>query len=194
LRLFVAVPIAPAAVGEVGEILAGVGPAGEARGIRWVQQEGLHLTLRFLGAAPMSAVEPTVSAVRAAVEGHPPFGIVLGGAGAFPRADRPRVLWLGIVEGMDQLTALTEDLEGRLADAGWSRSGRPFRPHLTVARTDAAPYEAGAAAGRALMDAAAGRRIAFAADRAVLYRSHLGRGPARYEVLADAPLGTAARA
>jgi 2'-5' RNA ligase len=186
----VAVPIPRAAVEAVADILGRVGPPGEARGIRWVQQEGLHLTLRFLGATPPSVVEPTAAAVRAAVEGHPAFRVTLGGAGTFPSPDRPRVLWLGIGDGVAALGALVRDLDTRLAEVGWTPSGRPFRPHLTVARTDAAPYDAGAAAGRALVAAAGERTIAFEADRAVLYRSHLGRGPARYEVVADAPLGT----
>ena len=100
------------------------------------------------------------------------------------------MLWLGIGEGAAALGALTHDLDTRLAAAGWAPTGRPFRPHLTVARTDAAPYDAGAEAARALVAAAGDRSIAFDAERAVLYRSHLGRGPARYEVVADAPLGT----
>ena len=185
-----AVPLPRAAVDAVADVLGRVGPAGEARGIRWVQQEGLHLTLRFLGAAPPSAAEPTAAAVRRAVEGHASFRVTLGGAGAFPSPARPRVLWLGIGEGAAALGALTHDLDTRLAAAGWAPTGRPFRPHLTVARTDAAPYDAGADAARALVAAAGDRSIAFDAERAVLYRSHLGRGPARYEVVADAPLGT----
>jgi len=181
-------------VEAVADILGRVGPPGDARGIRWVQQEGLHLTLRFLGAAPPSAVEPTAAAVHAAVAGHRAFRVTLGGAGAFPSTSRPRVLWLGIGEGAASLGALVQDLETRLAGAGWAPTGRPFRPHLTVARTDAAPYDAGFAAAQALIEAAGSRSIAFDAERAVLYRSHLGRGPARYEVLADARLGTPAPA
>ena len=61
LRLFYAVPIPEAARADVGELIdrvqSGVGD-GTAR-IRWVRVDGLHLTLRFLGAMPAS-LRPTL--------------------------------------------------------------------------------------------------------------------------------------
>jgi 2'-5' RNA ligase len=62
-----------------------------------------------------------------------------------------------------------------------------FRGHLTLGRardrfgTDAS----------ALLDRADGPVSRLEVDRLVLYRSHLGRDPARYEALSSAPLGAA---
>jgi 2'-5' RNA ligase len=65
---------------------------------------------------------------------------------------------------------------------------RPFRPHLTVARTDAAGTAGSLAVAAELREAAAGWRASFVADRVILYRSHLGGGPPRYEPVREAAL------
>jgi 2'-5' RNA ligase len=189
LRLFIAVPLPLGAAAAVGGIIDSVGEAGRVRGIRWVQAEGLHLTLRFLGAAGPDAVAPIAAALEMQAAATRPFEVVLHGAGAFPTPSRPRVLWLGIAAGAPELSALAGGLDAPLGRAGWPLPTRPFRAHLTVARTDAAPYDAGAAAAQALIERAAGNDTRFIADRIVLFRSHLGRGPARYQPLAEALLG-----
>jgi RNA 2',3'-cyclic 3'-phosphodiesterase len=188
LRLFVAVPLPPHAVAAAAAILDAVGPPGEARGIRWVIADRLHVTLRFLGAAPRAAVPDVAAAVREGTLGMSAFRVTIAGAGAFPSIERPRVLWLGLTQGADELTALAAALDPPLARVGWAPPARPVRAHLTVARTDAAGYDGGAAAARALIAAAEGRSSTFDADRVVLFQSHLGRGPARYEALAEADL------
>ena len=184
-----AVPLPVPAVAATTAVFDAVGELGRARGIRWVQAEGLHLTIRFLGAAPQDAVPPIADAVRAVAASTDPFDVILHGAGAFPSVDRPRVLFLAITEGGDALRQVAESLDDRLEGAGWSRPARPFRPHLTVARTDAAPYDAGSAAARALTVAGSATTIRFPAERLVLFRSHLGRGPARYQPLAEGRFG-----
>ena len=189
-RLFVAVPIPEIVATRVGhlvdEVRAGLGAAG-AR-VRWVQMEGLHVTLRFLGPTQPTRVDAVGDAVeRTGRSTSGPFGVRLGGAGAFPDPARPRALWLGIRAGAEELGRLSAALTVELAADGWPLEDRPFRPHLTIARTDG--VHAGADAGHRLVAAAAELDVAFDADRVVLFRSHLGRGPARYEALRSVALG-----
>jgi 2'-5' RNA ligase len=187
-RLFVAVPVPPEvgeAVGRViGEVRAALGEDG--RRIRWVQLEGLHVTLRFLGPTLSDRVPLVTAALDRAVDGVTPFEVRLAEAGAFPSADRPRALWLGILRGADSMGRLAAALEVELRAAGWTMETRPFRPHMTIARTDGA--RGGPAAAVALHSAAAELDVGFTAADVVLYRSHLGSGPARYEVLHRAAL------
>ena len=189
-RLFVAVPIpevVAARIGDVvGDVREGLGPDGQR--VRWVQMEGLHVTIRFLGpTAPdrVDAVAAAVTAAAAVIER--PFEVRIGGAGSFPDPARPRALWLGIRAGSDALGRLAAAVTTELAADGWALEERPFRPHLTIARTDG--VHAGAEAGQRLVAAAAELDLAFDADRVVLYRSHLGRGPARYEALRSVVFG-----
>jgi RNA 2',3'-cyclic 3'-phosphodiesterase len=180
-RLFVAVPLPPEAVADCSALIDGVrsGPLGRVP--RWVHVPNLHLTVRFLGATPDPQVEAVAAAVDAALAGMPAFDVELAGAGAFPNGHKPRTLWLGIRRGADELGAMARALDGALAPLGWPPEERAYRPHLTVARLDAAPRSDGVAVARALDDAAMGWHTAFRAREAVLFRSQLGGGAPRHE-------------
>ncbi len=156
--------------------------------LRWAVTDNLHLTLRFLGPTAPTRVADVAAAAGAAARRTAPFEVRLGGAGAFPEAARPRVVWLGIATGVPELTALAAELGDELAERGWARDERPFRVHLTLARADGI-----AGAGRAvaaLQEASVGLDAAWTADRLVVYQSGLGSGPARYRPLWTAPFGT----
>lgn len=192
-RLFFAVPL-PDEVREAirpvrDAVQAGVGD-GHAR-IRWVRIESLHLTLRFLGPTPLDEAPALGQAGAAAAAEVAPFDVVIGGAGAFPADGRPRTLWLGLRAGADGLARLAEALD-RALPGGPGRSGGPgesraFTPHLTIARTDGLRVASDAA--RTLASAVGRHEWSFRADRLVLFRSHLGQGPAWYEPLSESRLG-----
>jgi RNA 2',3'-cyclic 3'-phosphodiesterase len=187
-RLFFAVPVPEAArrlvAGVMDRVQASVGD-GRAR-IRWVRVDGLHLTLRFLGPTPSARIDHLVATLDAIATATPRFEVSISQAGAFPNPARPRTLWLGIETGADRLAALAEALEHEVTIDGQPLGTRPFAPHLTIARTDGL-RTAGAAAA-ALREAAADLDARFVADRVVLFRSHLGGGPARYEPIHEAAL------
>ena len=189
-RLFVAVPVPDdvrRGVSEVMEAVAG-GPIDERSfgQPRWVGVEGLHLTLRFLGATLDARQADVARAVADVAAREAPFNITLSGGGAFPNAFRPRVLWLGIAQGVDVLVTLARRVGESLAPLGWPPDDRPFMPHLTLARTDGVPGADERA--RVLVEAAADLRLSWQADRIVLYKSIVGRGPTRYEALSEASL------
>ena len=185
-RLFVAVPLPEAARSAVEELIAPIAATtgSGARTVRWVRMDGLHLTLRFLGATPFERVGAVEAAVRSAAAGQHPFRIVIHGAGSFPTRSRPRALWLGLVEGIDELGRLYDRLQASLSEIGWTPDERPFRPHLTLARSDGVPDAASVV--MTLREAASNFSFAFAADRLVLFESITGGGPARYVPLAEA--------
>lgn len=180
-RLFVGVPLPPAALAACADLMDGVRARHGGHGIRWVSTENLHLTLRFLGLLPPSAIPAMSDAVDVAAGGRTAFEVELAEAGAFPGDRRPRAIWLGMERGADELGAISRALDVALVRAGMPSDDRPFRPHLTVARTDAAGTAGSLAVAAALREAAAGWRVSFTADRVVLYRSRLGGGPPRYE-------------
>ena len=188
-RLFVAVPLPPGPLAACRALIDGVraGPLGDVP--RWVHVENLHLTVRFLGETPPDLTPDAALAVRDAVTGTPAFDVVLAGAGSFPPERKPRALWLGIERGASELGALADALDPALEPLGWPRDDRPYRPHLTVARLDRSSISSSEAVADQLRGAAADWRTSFRADRVVLYRSHLGGGPPRYEPLVEVVLG-----
>jgi len=189
-RLFVAVPLPDEAVAAVSAVVDEVRaielPTG-MRDVRWVRRDGLHVTLRFLGPTAEDREEATAEAVRSAAVARAPIRASLEGAGAFPDPRRPRTIWIGIVDPLDAFAALAAAVDERLAEAGWGPSGRPFRAHLTLARSDGLP--AGALVHTRLAAAMAGRRIEFVGDGLTLFESITGGGPARYVPVMTTPLG-----
>src|SRR5207245_2186076 len=56
-------------------------------------------------------------------------------AGCFPNPRRPRVLWIGVGAGTQELCALHDDLEPPLLDLGcYRREDRKYSPHITLGR------------------------------------------------------------
>lgn len=189
-RLFVAIPLpleTIAAITDLVERVRAPGVPGGGRDVRWVRLDGLHVTLRFLGPTPDERVEPTITAVRALAPRVAPFDIVLDGAGAFPEHGRPRALWVGITDGATSLEAAAAAADEELVGVGWPPETRPFRAHLTLARSD------GVAAGREvaerLIEAATDLRLRVPVDRIGLFESLTGGGPARYEPVELLTLG-----
>jgi 2'-5' RNA ligase len=188
-RLFVAVPLAPEACDAVAAVVDRVRTEleGNGREVRWVRLDGLHVTLRFLGATSAARLPGIEAALRAAAARVGPFRATVAGAGAFPPSGRPRALWLGVSEGREQLAELERALQDGLAMDGWDRDPRPFRAHLTLARADGVP--AGAKTVAALIRATDGFSASWDASALTLFESHTGHGPARYEPLLRVPLG-----
>lgn len=190
-RLFVGVPLPLEAASEIESIVEGVRamPLAEgARDVRWVRLDGLHLTLRFLGPTLPDRIDATTDAVaRAAASAPGPFEIEFAGAGSFPPGRRPRTLWIGLAAGTEWLGDLAGTTQDALVEAGWPPEERPFRPHLTVARSDG--VAAGALVAGRLAAAMTDRRIRCEIDRLGLFESITGGGPARYVPVALFALG-----
>jgi 2'-5' RNA ligase len=101
--------------------------------VKWVDPEGLHLTLKFLGAVDPDRLADIVAALERACRGARPFPLPIGGFGAFPTPGRARVLWVGC-EPVPPLELLQHGVEREFAPLGFPVEGRPFRPHLTLGR------------------------------------------------------------
>jgi RNA 2',3'-cyclic 3'-phosphodiesterase len=187
-RLFIAVeppePVRRRLAAMALELRRAAGRAADE--IRWVPAENVHLTLQFLGAVPEERLAAVEGAVRAAAAAARPISLEVKGAGGFPNARRPRVVWAGIAGDVAAVGALVADLGRRLAPLGFPPEDRPFSAHLTLGRARegrGAPGIAGA-----LASAAEAAGTPWRAVDVVLFESHLSpRGP-RYEALLHAPL------
>ncbi|MDE0027861.1 MAG: RNA 2',3'-cyclic phosphodiesterase [Deltaproteobacteria bacterium] len=128
LRAFVGVPVGAAVV----RAWTTVRPGFEGGSVRWVPEENLHLTLKFLGDIEETRVAAIGSALREALSDTEGFVATARGLGVFPDAARPRVLWIGL--DAPALTALACGVDRALAPFGVAPSATPFRPHVTVGR------------------------------------------------------------
>lgn len=135
MRIFFAVFPTPVALESIAALLATVRMRCPSDEIRWVLPEQLHFTLKFLGEQPEDRVSDAIAAARRAALSCSPFDIVVGGLGAFPSAQHPRVVWVGTSAGASSLVDLSARLDEELAHVGFERESRPYVPHLTLART-----------------------------------------------------------
>jgi len=134
IRVFIAVPIP--ATPALRQILARLGLLGGA--VKPVDVDNLHVTLKFLGQTPIDQIPKIVNVMRNAADGETAFTAEIIGLGAFPRPERPSVVWAGLHEA-DGLSRMAERLEQRLAPLGFPSERRPFHPHLTLARVRRKP-------------------------------------------------------
>jgi len=183
MRLFAAVPLASPAREEVAALLARLRE--RELPVRWVGDQGLHLTLKFYGEVAPERLEVIAEAVRQAGEGGEPLTLGLADLGAFPGPDRPRVLWLGI-DAPPALELLQDRLERRSEAIGFPPEGAPFRPHVTLGRV----REGQRCRLEQVLDAGADyERLPFLATTMVLYESVSTSGKPRYEPRLTLELG-----
>jgi 2'-5' RNA ligase len=146
-------------------------------GWRWADPVRWHLTLAFLGNVADSLRAELDDRLRRPAGRHAPFGVGLGGLGAFSRPAKASVLWLGVTSGRQELQRLAGPVSAAARRAGVDVDDKPYRPHLTI--------------GRRRTPVNVRDQIALGTDlRAptwmvasyVLYQSHLGPHP-RHEPL-----------
>lgn len=157
--------------------------------INWVQPENMHLTLKFLGDVPEIETPEICRCVAKAAATIEPFEIVFRGAGAFPTAEHPRSLWIGVQDGTEYLLELQAAIEDALYnDLGFAKERRRFQPHLTIGRVK----HAGGAEGKRLAELIE-QNADFdgnlsVVDEVVTFASFLGREGPTYQALDHAPL------
>jgi RNA 2',3'-cyclic 3'-phosphodiesterase len=183
-RLFVAVDVDAAtrnAVDELTQALrqdARIQRAGRAT---WVNKDRMHLTLHFQADADASTERGLLDSLAHPIP-HPPFNLSFQSLGFFPERGAPRVLWLGIGQGLDRLRGVHHEISRRLGLRDTSRE--PFHPHLTLARFRDRVSRSRLAEITAFPAVAGPAPI----DRVTLYESRLSPKGPTYTALAEALL------
>jgi 2'-5' RNA ligase len=175
MRLFAGVPISDPARSQILGLLGKLRATGWP--VRWVRDEGLHLTLKFFGEVAPERLEVIEEAVRFAARGTGELPLQLDELGVFPGSSRPRVLWIGFATP-PALELLQDRLERGCEAIGFPPEGAPFRPHVTLGRVREGERLPRGGLGEFN---AAYERVACLAPELVLYESVLTTGGPRYE-------------
>lgn len=131
MRLFVALTPPPEVQREIWEAFAPL--RRRPLPVKWVQPDGVHLTLKFLGEVPEERSAELSEALEQAAVGARSISLLVRGAGVFPDLERPRVFWAG-VEADPAIELLQHQVERVFAPLGFPTEARAFRPHLTLGR------------------------------------------------------------
>jgi 2'-5' RNA ligase len=155
--------------------------------VNWVERKNLHLTLKFLGDVPTLEMPDVCKTVLEVASRVAPLEIEIAGAGAFPEARRPRVIWLGVRAGSEQLVTLHQAIDEALQPLGHRGDSRPFKPHLTLGYVREGSPMTGSLANSIVrsQDFEAGTSVV---TEALVLASHPDVAGPRYEVLARCPL------
>jgi 2'-5' RNA ligase len=103
--------------------------------IKWVEKNNLHLTMKFLGYISLEQTELVKSILKEITTRCSPFIIKLySNIGIFPAYKMPRIIWVGIKEGVNQLSELYNSIETMLYKKGFPRENKDFSGHITIGR------------------------------------------------------------
>ncbi|MCM8556387.1 RNA 2',3'-cyclic phosphodiesterase [Sphingomicrobium sediminis] len=175
-RLFVALPLPETLVDALAPAMEG-GPSG----LRWLDEEHLHCTLRFIGSVerPMAEeIAQNLAEMKAS-----PVEVALSGVGIFDHGKRG-ALWARLAPKAP-LRDLHERIDRRLVSLGLEPERRAYLPHITLAR-----WSGGFIDARGWAERHAGLSSSpVTIDRFTLFESHLRQSGAEYDAIADFRLG-----
>ena len=143
-------------------------------GARWVDEDNLHLTLRFVGEVERPAANDLAVALGRIA--WPRFALRIEGVGHFTRKGEAKALWARI-PASDALEGLRQKVEAACEAAGLGRETRRFTPHLTLARLG----RSSGPIGGWLASFGDMRAGPWEVTEFILYESHLGHTGSFYE-------------
>lgn len=191
MRLFVAAepsgPVRQSAAQCVERLRARLETARAGHGVRWVAPEHLHLTVWFLGEVSDARTNAVLDALRPRLE-TPAFDLHLAGFGAFPPSGPPRVLWIGVTDGLAQMARVHDEVGARLQPWGFPPEGRAYSAHLTIARIKEPPHGAARAAMRTAIAEEPADAGSCRIETLTVFRSRTHPKGAVYEPLLRVPL------
>ncbi len=155
--------------------------------VRWVQPGNFHVTLKFLGDVTPKKLSVVQSALDELAAGYAAFDLSVAGVGVFPTPRRPRVIWVGVEDGREQLEALASGVEQGLVRTGFEKEQKPFRSHITIGRVKESKPIEGLVEG--LQDIDAQELGSQRVDSVVLMESVLQSGGPIYTPLSVHKLG-----
>ncbi len=131
LRVFIAIdidnPVVLDNLEKVRDLLVETGAD-----LKPVSRENMHITLRFIGHVPIETTNKICELLKNVR--FTQFKARVKGVGVFPNINRPRVIWAGVSEGVEELTRLHDTVEKLLRRIRITPQREKFIPHITLAR------------------------------------------------------------
>ncbi|WP_135081626.1 RNA 2',3'-cyclic phosphodiesterase [Terasakiella sp. SH-1] len=172
LRLFVGVELPTSFHESLRSLCSGL------KEVRWVAPRNMHITLAFLGEIDQGAAADFHEALCDIQ--FDSFELYLNEVDCFESRGRAHVVWTGVKGKVEALAHLHQKVLMAAEYAGLKPDRRKYKPHVTLAWLKGTPLEN----VQTYMSSHNGFKTErFVVDHFSLYRSHLTRHGADYEVL-----------
>jgi RNA 2',3'-cyclic 3'-phosphodiesterase len=145
--------------------------------LRWVGEDNLHLTLRFIGEVERPLANDIADSLSRIA--FPQFDLRISGIGRFDRRNGG-ALWAGI-EPRKPVAELASKIDRACVAAGLEPERRAFHPHITLAR-----WSRGGSAAAVEFEQRHSTLASppFDVEQFTLFESHLSRHGAHYQEVA----------
>jgi 2'-5' RNA ligase len=135
MRCFIAVNLPSEIKDYLNQIILELERKNQMMNIKWVNPEGLHFTLHFLGNIDEKQIEQVKEIISQSVKDKQSVEVEIGEIDGFPNLDQPRVLFISCREvGDNILKIIQEGIGKQLEKIGIEVDKRPWRMHITFCR------------------------------------------------------------
>ncbi|HAR97123.1 MAG TPA: RNA 2',3'-cyclic phosphodiesterase [Deltaproteobacteria bacterium] len=181
MRMFLALELPSTVVDYLTGVMKSL--AERVDGVRWVKNEGIHITTKFLGEVEESKITAMHEALKPLGEMYSPIPAALDKIDALPNKRRARVIVVTLGQGVEAMERIFFEVEERLdAVMEIEREERAYLPHITLGRRKVPkPFPNG--------DVPDIQRKEFMVEHLVLFKSTLTSGGAIYTPLWKIKLG-----
>lgn len=134
IRTFICIEIDANLRRKMSQVSALLASAGAD--VKWVAENNMHLTLKFLGNVEESEIVKVAAEVKRIAAKYEPFDFTIGGLGTFPENGAPRVIWVGMEEPTRTLEKMYYAVGEALDPFSEKSEHRGFSPHITLGRAN----------------------------------------------------------
>jgi RNA 2',3'-cyclic 3'-phosphodiesterase len=189
MRTFIAIELPQDIKDAISRMQTGLKASGAD--VKWVSTSNIHLTLKFLGEIDDKAKDAVCDTIRELAAGAANFTIKLGTIGAFPGIQAPRIIWIGLSQGHEQVKTIAQRLDRALEMIGFPKENREFSSHITIGRVRSMKNKDALARSISGLEASTTNNLGeFSAGKITLLKSTLlPQGPV-YEKLHETNLKT----
>jgi len=187
MRAFIAIELPQEVKNSLSHLQGKLKAAGAD--VKWVAPENIHLTLKFLGEIDEKKIDKITYIIEDIAKNISSFYIRVCSLGAFPKINIPRVIWVGIDKGDNEIKEIVRGLEEKIAEAGIPKKDGLFSSHITIGRMKSYLNQERLVKDlKSMADNLGEENLEFLSDSITLFKSALtSKGPI-YEALKEITL------
>ena len=130
-RIFIAIPIGTA-IKPVLHLLKSKFTR-NSENIKWISMENIHLTLYFAGNIPNHYIPILIQTLKNNIIANS-FKLIIESTGIFSSSQSPKILWMGIKRGNNELISLHTQIKESLKVNIDNVPEKTFTPHVTIGK------------------------------------------------------------